>query len=59
MIKFKVITRDNFNECIKLSIYEDQKDFIATNIYSLAQAKAQIDYIPLANDNDEKRRENF
>jgi diamine N-acetyltransferase len=39
-IVFKDITMDNFEECINLSVAEKQKGFVASNMYSLAEAKA-------------------
>jgi diamine N-acetyltransferase len=38
MIEFRKITDDNFRECIKLEVNDDQKNFVASNICSLAQA---------------------
>lgn len=38
MIRLREITFDNFIECIKLEAKEEQKDFVATNLYSLAEA---------------------
>ena len=38
MIKLTEITDDNFDECIELEMTEEQKQFCARNIYSLAQA---------------------
>jgi diamine N-acetyltransferase len=34
----KQITEDNFSECLNLKVEESQEDFVASNIYSLAQA---------------------
>ena len=34
------ITMENFNECIKLNVSEEQKNFVASNTFSLAEAKA-------------------
>jgi diamine N-acetyltransferase len=34
------ITNDKFRECIDLKVADEQKDFVATNVYSLAEAKA-------------------
>lgn len=39
-IVFKDITMDNFQECLDLSVSEKQKGFVASNMYSLAEAKA-------------------
>lgn len=44
MIELRKITDDNFDECIKLEPREDQKNFVASNIRSLAQA-----YLALTN----------
>lgn len=33
------ITQESFRECIALEVDPDQKDFVAPNVYSLAQAK--------------------
>lgn len=38
MIDFKKITRENFKECIKLELKDGQKKFVASNLYSIAQA---------------------
>lgn len=44
MIELRKITDDNFEECIKLEPKEDQKNFVASNISSLAEA-----YVALTN----------
>ena len=38
MIRLEKINGKNYRECIKLEPKEDQKCFVATNVYSLAQA---------------------
>jgi diamine N-acetyltransferase len=38
MIELQKITGDNFRECINLEVKEEQKNFVAPNIRSLAQA---------------------
>ncbi len=40
LITLRDITMDNFTECIKLSVSEEQRNFVASNVYSLAEAKA-------------------
>lgn len=40
MIQFKEIDRHNFRDVINLTVAEEQKEFVATNLLSLAQAKA-------------------
>lgn len=42
------ITMDNFIQCIKLAVSEEQNGFVASNVYSLAEAKADSVSIPLA-----------
>lgn len=38
MIELRPITEENFEECINLDVKEEQQDFIAENICSLAEA---------------------
>ncbi len=38
-VSLREITPENFNECVKLSVAEDQKSFVAPNVYSIAQSK--------------------
>jgi len=38
MIGLREITEENFDECVKLSVRDDQKGFVASNVKSLAQA---------------------
>lgn len=45
MVELLKITSDNFDECVKLQPNEDQKNFVATNLSSLAEA-----YVALVND---------
>ncbi|GIP26513.1 hypothetical protein J23TS9_16430 [Paenibacillus sp. J23TS9] len=40
MIAFKEIDRSNFFDVIKLSVADEQSEFVAKNLFSLAQAKA-------------------
>lgn len=48
MIKLQEINRDNFHPVLGLSVFEEQNDFVASNCYSMAQAKAQPECVPLA-----------
>jgi diamine N-acetyltransferase len=48
MIELRKITMENFRECINLSVAEHQKGFVASNMYSLAEAKADGVSNPLA-----------
>jgi diamine N-acetyltransferase len=46
-VHFREITRDNFNECVRLKVGEHQK-FVAPNVYSIAQSRVEPENIPLA-----------
>jgi len=47
-LSLREITMDNFRACLTLSVAEGQKDFVASNMYSLAEAKADAVSNPLA-----------
>lgn len=38
MVELRPITEDNFSQVVHLSVGEAQKNFVASNVYSLAQA---------------------
>lgn len=38
MVKLKEITKDNYEDVIKLKVAENQEDFVSSNVHSLAQA---------------------
>ena len=48
MVELREIDRDNFGDVLDLSVSDEQKHFVASNAYSLAQAKAQPECVPLA-----------
>ena len=48
MILLRSVDENNFEEVIKLKVSEDQKAFVATNIYSIAESKVLPECIPLA-----------
>jgi diamine N-acetyltransferase len=53
LIEFREITKENFWECVKLSVSKEQAAFVVSNAISIAQAKVQPECIPLAvYDND-------
>lgn len=54
MIQLKEIDRNNLDDVIHLSVSEKQKGFVASNLYSIAQAKAQPECIPMAVYNNEE-----
>lgn len=47
MITLRPITAKNWNECIGLQPGEDQKRFVASNLYSLAESKFKPWMVPL------------
>ena len=38
MVELREITRENYEECLNLKIADDQKNFVSSNVHSLAQA---------------------
>lgn len=46
-IKLKDINSTNYEECIKLTVTEEQKHFVAPNSYSLIQAAYEPNLFPL------------
>jgi diamine N-acetyltransferase len=46
-ITLRDITRDNWRECVRLKVAEDQLKFVATNAVSLAQSKYEPESVPL------------
>lgn len=47
-VELREITMENFRECIGLPLEDHQRGFVASNMYSLAEAKADGVSIPLA-----------
>ena len=47
-VTLREITMDSFIECIKLKVRDNQTGYVATNVFSLAEAKADGVSIPLA-----------
>jgi diamine N-acetyltransferase len=52
-VELREISRDNFEDCCELEIAEDQKEFVASNIFSLAESKFFPEFVPLAIYNDD------
>jgi len=40
IVTLRKVTNDTFRECIQLEVREDQKHFVASNMFSLAEAQA-------------------
>ncbi len=47
-ISLRPVTRDNFEECCDLEITEAQQEFVASNVYSLAESKFIPEFVPMA-----------
>jgi diamine N-acetyltransferase len=47
-ITLRDITPDNWRDCVRLKVAEDQQGFVASNVYSLAESKYEPDCVPLA-----------
>ncbi len=48
MLRLEAIDRHNFRDIVALSVDDAQKTYIASNLYSLAQAYVQPECVPLA-----------
>jgi diamine N-acetyltransferase len=53
MIFLKNVDQENFREVIGLTVADGQKNFVASNVFSIAQSKIQPENIPLAIYNDD------
>jgi diamine N-acetyltransferase len=47
-VQLRPVTRDNFEECCDLEVSEKQRDFVSSNVFSLAESKFYPEFIPLA-----------
>ncbi len=47
-IELRPITKDNFGSIINLEVSQDQVNFVASNLYSIAESKVYPECIPLA-----------
>jgi diamine N-acetyltransferase len=47
-ITLREITKDNWRECAKLKVSPEQEDFVAPNLYSIAESKFEPEWRPLA-----------
>lgn len=48
VVTVEPVNRANFKACIDLKVASDQEGFVATNLYSIAQAKVEPTFVPLA-----------
>lgn len=43
MVELREITKENYEECLRLKLAEGQKDFVSSTVHSLAQAWVYYD----------------
>jgi diamine N-acetyltransferase len=43
-VTLKDIDRENFKRCVKLEVHEEQRSFVAPNVFSIAQSKVEPAY---------------
>jgi diamine N-acetyltransferase len=53
-VTLRDVDKENFKRCIKLEVREDQKSFVASNVFSIAQSKVEPEYTPYAVYDDEE-----
>ena len=54
MISLKDLDRENWILCARLSLDESQKDYVAPNVYSIAESKVEEHYCPRVIFSDDK-----
>lgn len=54
MISLKDLDRENWLLCAKLSLDDSQKDYVAPNVYSIAESKVEAHYCPRVIFSDDK-----
>ncbi|MCU4547616.1 GNAT family N-acetyltransferase [Acinetobacter pittii] len=54
MISLKDLDRENWILCARLSLNESQKDYVAPNVYSIAESKVEEHYCPRVIFSDDK-----
>jgi diamine N-acetyltransferase len=47
-ITLQQITHENWQQAIKLTVHEHQRSFVASNLYSIAEAQFYATWVPLA-----------
>lgn len=53
VVILKNLTQDNWEDCIKLKVNSEQENFVASNLYSIAEAQFYPGCTPLAVHDDE------
>jgi len=53
-ITLRPVDKDNFRQCIGLDVNPEQRDFVASNVVSIAESKVYPQMVPLAVYNDDE-----
>jgi diamine N-acetyltransferase len=53
-VTLREINRDNWRECVRIKVEPEQTQFVASNVFSLAQSKYEPECVPLAVYDDEQ-----
>ncbi len=53
-VTLRDITRDNWRECVRMRVEPTQVQFVASNVFSLAQSRYEPECVPLAVYDDEQ-----
>lgn len=53
-ISLRPVDKDNFRECIGLDVNPEQKEFVASNVVSIAESKVYPHRVPLGVYNDDE-----
>ncbi|QCJ42661.1 GNAT family N-acetyltransferase [Bacillus sp. S3] len=46
-MSLKSITQENWHDCIQLQVSDDQKSYVASNVYSLAESRFEPSFTPM------------
>lgn len=47
-VTLREVTRDSWEECVRLKVAEEQAGYVAANVYSLAESRFYPEMVPLA-----------
>lgn len=47
-VTLRPLTEENWIECIRLNVTDEQKGYVADNLFSIAETRFEPDWVPLA-----------
>ena len=50
---FQAVTQENWKECIAMEVLKEQRDFVASNAYSLVQAQYMVGFLMWGEDEED------